>query len=287
MSHLATICINTKNAIVKFVYEILTNIKARNIKPDSGYPSLNSSDLENILIPLPPLNIQQQIVSECEKINSLFSSAQKDIIKNQDNISNIIEHVEGTEIKLADIVDLKNGLNYTKSDSGEIIRIVGVKDFQDNFSPNIAELERIQIEGEISSDYLLQNSDILIVRSNGSKNLVGRCIFISNLDDEHTSFSGFTIRIRVVSDIILPKFLCHCLRSKAVRTRMMTDSKGSNINNISQGILSNLKISIPSLSEQKQIISKIEQYEKQIAQAKSIIAECPAKKKAILKKYLE
>ena len=68
---------------------------------------------------------------------------------------------------------------------------------------------------------------------------------------------------------------------------MMTDSKGSNINNISQGILSNLKISIPSLSEQKQIISKIEQYEKQIAQAKSIIAECPAKKKAILKKYLE
>ena len=287
VSHLATICINTKKAIVKFVYEILTNIKARNIKPDSGYPSLNSSDLENILIPLPPLSVQQQIISECEKIDSLQSSAQKDIIKYQDNISNIIESVEGVKTKLADIVDLKNGLNYTKSDSGEIIRIIGVKDFQDNFSPNIAELERVQIEGKISDDYLLQNGDILIVRSNGSKNLVGRCIFISDLDVEHTSFSGFTIRIRVASDTILPKFLCHCLRSKTVRTRMMTDSKGSNINNISQSILSNLKISIPPLFEQKQIVSKIEQYEEQIAQAKAIMAECPTKKKAILKKYLE
>lgn len=46
-------------------------------------------------------------------------------------------------------------------------------------------------------------------------------------------------------------------------------------------------IPVPSLSKQQQVVSQIEVYEQQIAEAKKVIAEAPEKKKAILKKYLE
>lgn len=128
--------------------------------------------------------------------------------------------------------------------------------------------------------------DILVVRSNGSANLVGRFLFVDKLTDK-TSFSGFTIRIRPINDNdVDSKFLCYFLRTDFVRNKIISESGGSNIKSLNQTLLSSIKVPLPTLTEQQKIVSQITEIEDKIAVLESAISNIPQQKEAILKKYL-
>ena len=248
-------------------------------------PNLNAEKIKEFQIPLPPIDIQQKIVLEIEVLEAKEKKAKEEVEKLKFNISSSMVNLKFKEINLGSISDFKNGLNYSRNSLGELINIVGVGDFQNRFSPDVASLEKIQIDGNLSDDYLLKTNDILVVRSNGSANLVGRFLFIDNLKTK-TSFSGFTIRIRVENENINSKFLCHYLKTDFVRNKIITDSSGSNIKSLNQTLLSNIKIPLPPLSEQQKIVSEIEKIEEKIKVLETEISEIPKQKEAVLKKYL-
>ena len=66
-SHLATI-FSINDIFQKYIFYFLTTIDAKRLTADQGYPSLRVSDLQKIKIPLPPLEIQKQIVERLDKI---------------------------------------------------------------------------------------------------------------------------------------------------------------------------------------------------------------------------
>ena len=247
--------------------------------------NLEIETFNSLKIPLPPIDIQQKIVSEIEVLEAKEKKAKEEVEKLKFNISSSMVNLKFKEINLGSISDFKNGLNYSRNSLGELINIVGVSDFQNRFSPDVASLEKIQIEGNLSDDYLLKTNDILVVRSNGSANLVGRFLFIDNLKTK-TSFSGFTIRIRIENENINSKFICHYLKTDFVRNKIITDSSGSNIKSLNQTLLSNIKIPLPPLSEQQKIVSEIEKIEEKIKALETEISEIPKQKEAVLKKYL-
>ena len=47
------------------------------------------------------------------------------------------------------------------------------------------------------------------------------------------------------------------------------------------------KIIVPELNVQRDIVSKVSKYEKEIKAAKAVLSECNARKQAILDKYLK
>ncbi|WP_213197190.1 restriction endonuclease subunit S [Cloacibacterium caeni] len=249
------------------------------------FQSISRDQVLTLKIPLPPIDIQQKIVSEIEVLEAKEKKAKEEVEKLKFNISSSMVNLKFKEINLGSISDFKNGLNYSRNSLGELINIVGVGDFQNRFSPDVASLEKIQIDGNLSDDYLLKTNDILVVRSNGSANLVGRFLFIDNLKTK-TSFSGFTIRIRIENENINSKFLCHYLKTDFVRNKIITDSSGSNIKSLNQTLLSNIKIPLPPLSEQQKIVSEIEKIEEKIKVLETEISEIPKQKEAVLKKYL-
>lgn len=247
--------------------------------------NLEIETFNSIKIPIPPKDIQEKIVSEIEILEAKEKKAKEEVERLKISISSFFVNLKAEEFNLSSIANFKNGLNYSRTSLGELINIVGVGDFQNRFSPDLDSLEKIQIDGNLSDDYLLNQNDILVVRSNGSPNLVGRFLFIENLKIK-TSFSGFTIRIRVENKNVNSKFLCHYLKTDLVRSKIINDSNGSNIKSLNQTLLSNIKIPLPLLSEQQKIVSEIEKIEAKITALEKEIAEIPKLKEAVLKKYL-
>lgn len=217
-------------------------------------------------IPVPPLPEQKRIVAI---LGEAFAGIDKAIANTEKNLANarqlfdnsldsvFSQQVEGwVQKSLGDIATFKNGLNFTKGSKGEIIKIVGVKDFQKNFYVPTGQLETAQIDGRLSADYELRAGDILTVRSNGNKQLIGRCILASEVP-ERTSHSGFTIRIRTASEEVSPAYLVHFLKSKRSRDMLIASGDGANISSLNQQALSSLPVTLPPIADQLAITERI------------------------------
>lgn len=248
--------------------------------------NLDMNAFASFKVPIPSLLVQQRIVEACQKIDDESNQAIERISVLQEEIVEIVASINGEKAKLGSIAQFKNGLNYKKSMVGKTIRIVGVADFKENKSPEWDKVQSIVINEDIDDSFLLHKNDLVTVRSNGSRELVGRFMYIDKEPEERTSFSGFSIRVRIVSDEVDSEFLYYLLSSTNVRKRLTTGSNGANIKSLNQDLLSNLEISIPPLLEQKNIINKIGTIESQIASLKAICEEAAARKKAVLYREL-
>ncbi len=184
-----------------------------------------------------------------------------------------------------DVANLRNGLNFIRSDAGDVVKIVGVGDFQRKFRIAYDGLESVQIAGRIGADDLLQNYDLLFVRSNGNKALIGRCILIEGLR-ERASFSGFTIRARLTDPSLNPTFVGYFFQSGAAKRAINFAGGGTNISNLSQGILSEIEIPTPRLSEQRKIADILTTWDEALETLDALIEAKERRKKALVQQLL-
>ena len=137
---------------------------------------------KNTHIPVPSPSEQKRIVAILDEAFAGIDTAVANTAKNLANVRKLFNNYLDSvfvqprdgwiQKRLGDIAAFKNGLNFTKGSKGEIIKIVGVKDFQQNFYVPTSQLETAQIDGRLSADYELRVGDILTVRSNGNKQLI-------------------------------------------------------------------------------------------------------------------
>ena len=107
----------------------------------------------------------------------------------------------------------------------------------------------------IKEQQYLRLGDILIVASSGTKTSVGKSTLIDSCL-QNVSFGGFMMLIRP-SQYILPLYLS--IQIKLYRNKIISETAGY-ISNITNSILNNLLIPLPSLAEQKRIVVAIEKF---------------------------
>jgi type I restriction enzyme S subunit len=187
--------------------------------------------------------------------------------------------------KFGEFASFKNGLNFLKNDHGHYYRIIGVSGFQDLFSPTCNSFEVIEIKRKLDADELLSLGDLLFVRSNGNKQLIGRCLYIDKLDTP-TSFSGFTIRARITSPSLNPIYAAIYFKTWLARKQILTLGGGTNISNLSQSILSSIIITHPSLKKQKRIVEILSAWDRGIEQVERLIDAKQRLKKGLMQQLL-
>ena len=243
--------------------------------------NLKLSMLKEFPITVPPLSDQQSIVEELNTINELIR-LKKEQLDDYDKLSQSIfsemfgdpiENEKGWEVKkFSEVASFKNGLNFGKNENGYSYKILGVGDFKNNYVVNSSLLEYINLNDELSSDYFLKPEDIVFVRSNGSKELVGRCVSVDC--NEPTTYSGFCIRCRLDENSgVLPMYLLYVCKNKGIREYLTQSGRGCNISNVNQKILNSTDIIIPPVSKQELFIQRIELIEQQKDEIKSTIAD--------------
>ena len=151
-------------------------------------------------------------------------------------------------ISLTSLGGCKNGMNFKSRESGIELPCLGVGDFKDRaFINGVSEMGRVSLDSMPAEDYFLRDGDIVFVRSNGNKELVGRCLAVFP-DGEKAVYSGFCIRLRVESDQVRIPYLIWALRHPSMRRQMF--GRGANVQNLNQKMMAKVMIPIPPLSRQ-------------------------------------
>lgn len=181
-------------------------------------------------------------------------------------------------IEFGKIAEFRNGINFNKDSHGKGCWLIGVADFQNNFTPNYDSLEEVNPEGITKEDDYLKRGDIIFVRSNGNKALVGRSLYIDR--DVKALFSGFCIRARLTTDIVDPLFLAYYTRTKQFRS-LISSIAGTSINNLNQDILGNVKLPLYPRDVQSSITDVLSSIDKKIELNRRINAELDAMAKTL------
>ena len=230
-------------------------------------PIVNKKNFNSLEIPLPPLEEQKRIVAVLDAAFEGLTRARTHIETNLQNARELFE-VGATKVftkiavtarvqRLGEFASFRNGLNFSQSSKGMPIRMVGVGDFKDLFWIPDEDLKTIQVDGKISADDLIEDGDILAVRSNGNPALIGRTMLCKGLTAP-TSFSGFSIRIRMKSDKLEPEYACCFLKTRAMREILSEGGDGANISNLNQKMLAALSLPIPSVQDQAATVKLIQ-----------------------------
>lgn len=232
-------------------------------------------------IPKPSLSKQKEIVAEIDGISFAISLLQKQI-SDLDALTQavfldmfgdpLINPKHFDKIVLKDCSEFKNGINFSKNETGNEYKFLGVSDFGDKFIINESELSSIHLAESLDDEYFLKENDIVFVRSNGSKSMIGRCVMIKNTNSP-TTYSGFCIRCRLVKDTIIPVYLLYLLKTNVIVNHITSSGRGCNINNLNQKILGEIPVIMPDLLLQKSFAKKMTSIEETKANINSQIAE--------------
>ena len=256
--------------VPEFIYYVLLSKKAELISKAVGnaQPNISQIKIKNTKILIPPLSEQKRIVAildeAFEGIDRAIANTEKNLANSRELFESYLNNIfiqkgdEWEENKLGNIATFINGLNFTKSSKGESIKIDGVKDFQNHFWIQEDQFDSVRIDAELKEINILRKGDILTVRSNGNKELIGRCILAGDIS-EKTSHSGFTIRIRIEKEDIYPQFIVHFLKSRELRKQLTESGGGISISSLNQQGLSLIIMSFPPFIEQKAIVAKIDE----------------------------
>lgn len=180
-------------------------------------------------------------------------------------------------LPFAEIASFRNGLNFGGAEEGLPIKILGVPDFwQRSEIRDFSSVKAVPITSAPAADDLLADGDLVFVRSNGSRTLVGRCLLVYP-GSEKIAFSGFTIRARLNNTDFDPRFIALLFQSSLFDEHRWRKGAGTNISNLSQDVLGSFEVPRFDADEQRRIAEILRTWDEAIEKKDRLIA---AKSKA-------
>lgn len=173
-------------------------------------------------------------------------------------LNKFVSVISGTSFKKTDQVSEGNGVRVIRGGNLRDFKIETKKD--DVFVDNSLH----------DSDKEIQSSDIVIVASTGSKEVIGRAACYRG--NEKIQIGAFLRIIRPNKKEYAP-YLKILFQSDYYRKHIRNCSKGTNINNIKKEYITELFIPIPPVQEQRRIVAKLEEAFAEIDRAEKAYEE--------------
>lgn len=144
---------------------------------------------------------------------------------------------------------------------------------------------RIELSNKEFENYILQIGDLLFVRVNGSKALVGKCA-IFNGNNEPVAYNDHIIRVQINKFCVGEYFKWYLLSQSGKTEIALHINTSAGQYTISGQGLKDIYVSLPPIHEQENIImflgNKCKQIDSLIAEKESLIADLEAYKKSLI-----
>lgn len=183
----------------------------------------------------------------------------------------MIETKEWPTKTLGELFVFKNGLNKGKEFFGEGSPIINYMDVYKHPA-----IRREHVEGKVTltkeeiNRYRVHKGDVFFTRTSETPEEVG--ISATLLDDiSDCSFSGFVLRARPLTNLLLPEYCAYAFTETGVRRSIITNCSYTTRALTNGRILSSLSIPIPPVSEQNQIAEALSDVDELIAEMDELI----------------
>jgi type I restriction enzyme M protein len=249
----------------KLIFEFLKSIQKEiyGLQRGQAQPHVYGEDISKIKIPLPPIDIQQKIVSEIEVLEAKEKKAKEEVERLKVKINEIFNSSSKTVLKRFDeICELK---------AGDFVKVGDIsKDKKENLFPCYG--------GNGLRGY------VKTFTHEGKYSLVGRQGALCG--NVHLVKGKFHATEHALVAKPLNDIDTDWLHYKLVSMNLNQYATGTAQPGLSVMNLKPLEINVPPLSEQQKIVSEIEKIEEKIKALETEISGIPKQKEAILKKYL-
>lgn len=250
---------------------------------NGGFASVDMVAFKKLLIPIPPLPVQEAIVEILEKFSSLTAELQTELqtrksqyefYRNQlltferedDNHLNTINTQDNSRVsttickprkvkwmRLGDICDIFDGTHQTPNYTNYGVRFVSVENINDLYnSPKYISKE------DYERIYVIKPriDDVFMTRI-GS---IGKCAVLDR--EEPLAYYVTLTLIRPNSKVVLSKYIKYIIESstgiKELRKKTLVNAVPIKIN---LGDIGTIEIPIPSLTEQQRIVSILDRFD--------------------------
>jgi restriction endonuclease S subunit len=150
----------------------------------------------------------------------------------------------------------QNGLSKRQGDSGDPVPVLRLANVV-NGAIDESDAREIRLTDNEVAKYALEPGDLLCIRVNGSRNLVGRLIpFVAQ---RRWAYCDHFIRLRPDQARVDSRYLAHYLDTRVARREIevnMVSSAGQST--VSQGTMLDLHVPLPDLPRQKAIVAELE-----------------------------
>jgi type I restriction enzyme M protein len=259
-----------ENILPKYLFQLLNSILRQSIRDLGTGSNINnlSSIINDVKIPLPPLEIQQKIVSEIEILEKNEAEAKGKIEKGKEQIGKYFSELDNNANKI---------LRLSNNDIFEVS--IGKRVLSDEvnadgkipvYSANVFEPFGF-IDKYLISDFSIPS---VLWGIDGDWMVNFMPVDKPFYPTDHCGV------LRVKKAEVLPKYLVWLLNNEGKKIGFSRTLRAS-IDRI-EGIT----IKVPPLSAQQKIVSEIEKIETQIAVLEQEVAEIPKQKEEILKKNI-
>jgi type I restriction enzyme M protein len=251
------------NILSRFLYNILQTEQIKSIventKQGATLQQFTIKQINNLEIPLPPIEVQEEIVRELEQYQKMIDGAKQVV----DNYKPSIDIDPSWEMKeLESLVTFSQGtqidieLQYpTKSENQS--RFIRIIDFtQGNQEPRYVETP--------NEKYLIKEEDISMVRYGASAGFV--CSGLSGV------LANNLFKIEPINNTLTKKYLFSILNSTLVQDIIYQNTNGVAMPALSFGLMKKISIPVPSPEIQQSIVERIES-ERQIIEGNKKLIE--------------
>ena len=278
-----------------FVYAVRYKLKEMESKTHGAtMKHIVKKDFDNTLIPFPAFDEQRRIAESLDTAYAIITARQNQLQKLDELIKARFVELFGDPVtnpkgwttkSLLDMGYCKNGMNFHNGDSGMKIHCLGVGDFKDlSVIDGTEHLPVISLNEAPPEESMLRDGDIVFVRSNGNKALVGRCLAVYPRNTP-TTYSGFCIRYRLTSSEVDVTYLLQVLKTDSMRRKMA--GRGANIQNLNQQVLAALDIPLPPIEQQQQFAAFVEQIDKSKVAVQKSLDEAQLLFDSLMQQYFE
>lgn len=253
--------------------------------------TLNKATLKLLPFCLHAIDEQKQICAKLSLIDAAISIKTNQLVKLDKLIKSQFVSMFGNfaindknwyTAPLSLLGSFKNGLNFSLDKTGNQIKCLGVGDFQNNDIISYTDMSDIDLNTIPDNSYLLQDDDIVFVRSNGNKHLVGRCVCVKT-DSKLATFSGFCIRFRKLTNQVDTIYLIYALKNSYIKSKII--GQGANVQNINQKTLRDVCVPIPPLKLQLEYAELIKSINKSKFVVQQSIEKLELLKKSLMQQY--